>query len=150
MVEKYKIWDRKGKRFIDIDNEDYEGYSNIAMCPNTGDVMGYSVSTGELDTECFRDLIAIEYTGFSDNANNEPIFLGSIVKIKGHPKQAINGAYAVMRDHKSKRILAGKKELYSILSYATVIGNIQEDSHSINFNWNEEVNPLQKYDNKKD
>src|SRR5690625_6836341 len=98
MVEKYKIWDRKGKRFIDIDNEDYEGYSNIAMCPNTGDVMGYSVSTGELDTECFRDLIAIEYTGFSVKANNETIFFGCILYIKLMLKTEINTEYTYMYD----------------------------------------------------
>lgn len=54
----YRIYDTVQKRFLDLENEDY-GIYDVAICPQSGKVLGYYVSTGELCCDVLDDLIAV-------------------------------------------------------------------------------------------
>ena len=127
---KFRAWNKE-MEIMCYDNEDgSKDYLDGARASKIG-FINYHLSIPKEDDFAFRTRYEVmQYTGLKDK-NGVAIYEKDIIEIKGHAFQGamdIDGNYEVAYNEYME-LCCGSLILFRQLPYATVIGNIYEDSH---------------------
>lgn len=128
MIPKFRIFDKKKKRFLDNFTMEIDRYGIHVL-----DEFNYVVDED--------DRVLMQSTGLHDK-NGKEIFEGDILEIKGHPFQRhtgemsgmpvgidIDGRYVIEYNQENAGYVVGNWKTREVVHYCTVIGNIHEHSH---------------------